>query len=510
MKRILIFCLTLLAALSCIKDGPDGSSASDVITFAPYIIQTKAEGYVNSNDDFRGMGRMVIYDYISAMGNQDYPNGIQGYYMDGVSLVCSAEGGWNYTSDTPAAREFVWIDQSYNTFYGWLDMTGSWFDGVELPSFRKSEMVLSVPEITFTSSSPVYDFMYTEVVERYYEKSPADGGNPDSGPVALPMRHLFTAFSIGAENNQESDIQIETFEIVNLYNTASATISFNGSDPQVDYADYRQVYSDDNPSHIYKQMTATPYKLYGGAEARNAGTHKTGNIFSGAQQERTYNIMWPPENLDQIHSTDLPTETDDGTTVYPTDWRMYIRYSADGHEFEKRLNFPAILWEAGKRYHFDVTFADKMIDLKVQVNPWEYDKQEIDYSNEGVAVTDNHTLRWDVNTYSSGSDPSLRYAYIKNGMPVEGTFQLEAPMGGTWLATLTGDIDAFDIYPSSGVIDGNAAIIKVAPKPGVLGLQRDFKVKVKFAVRRPDGRTISADSVLQPAGTEYTIILSAN
>ena len=83
-------------------------------------------------------------------------------------------------------------------------------------------------------------------------------------------------------------------------------------------------------------------------------------------------MLWPVE-ADQLHSTDKATTTD-GVVTYPSTWKMYIKYTADGKTYEKRINFPNTSWEAGKKYHLTIVFADKMVELKTEVKPWEYEE----------------------------------------------------------------------------------------------------------------------------------------
>lgn len=551
-RHILLASAAILAAAACTKTVPEGPQVADM-----QISICASEGLTKSslkNGTFNPTGtkslldqesfqkegnRIMVYDIYTPTGSgtsQQYIKAVAGPDVPSDSPLHQPGHTWpfasyqDFTQGITTPVSYNWTPDGEHKFFGWLAKdanmpsdpnpsnslpynTPDGFFGGTLNLNASYRYEIPAPKNGLHHTTPQFDFLYSDIVVRDLDAA------PDFSPVQLTFNHLFTAFSIGASNNTDSDITITAFELVNLYNSATAEIDFSGNEVSVTYEEYAQVYSynastntptGSQVSHdgqrLYRSLAAS-YTLPGGQQAMSEGRNSLGCIFTG-DDVREYNLMYP-QTVSQIHSDNIPTENE-GNIVYPSDWMMYIRYTADGHEFEKRLNFPALPWEAGKKYHFEVTFADKMVDLKVMVNPWEYEDQEIDYSNAGVAVTDNHTLTWNVNTYNAGSDPSLRYAYIKNGMPVEGTFQLEAPMGGTWLATLTGDIDAFDIYPSSGVIDGSAAMIKVAPKPEALGLQRDFKVKVKFAVRRPDGRTISADSILQPEGTEYTIILSAN
>ena len=273
MRNILIYTTALLAILSCIKDDPTDGAPSDVITIAPYVPQTKVAGYINTNANFAG-SKMVVYDYLRANVNSP-TEGASGWYMNGVSLVCDRNGNWDYADAATAGQEFLWIDQSRNTFFGWLDMTGSWYQGVALPSpsFDKENCTLSVPSITFTAGSPVYDFMYSEVYDRYYAK--VDQQSPE---VPLQMKHLFTAFAFGVSNGTNSEVVLKEFSINGLCSTNSASIDFDSA-ATVTYGEGTR------STGVYVQKTGADITL--GAGERYA------DVFNTTAPTPQDMIMWP-------------------------------------------------------------------------------------------------------------------------------------------------------------------------------------------------------------------------
>jgi hypothetical protein len=68
-------------------------------------------------------------------------------------------------------------------------------------------------------------------------------------------------------------------------------------------------------------------------------------------------------------------------------------------------------------------------------------------------------------------------------------------------------VNAFEVSPSTGIIDTQTATVYV--KPLVASPTRDYKVQLKFTVRRSDGRMIAADNVIQHNGI-YTVVLPRN
>ena len=183
---------------------------------------------------------------------------------------------------------------------------------------------------------------------------------------------------------------------------------------------------------------------------------------------------------------------------------MYVSYTVDGVPFTKRINFDNTLaWEAGKKYHYDIIFADKMVKLKCVVNPWDYVSEDINFENQTVSVKEGSTLSWDASV--SDVDVNNKKVAIKDNKPAVGTFTLDTPKGGRWFAYLSGDVDAFKIIDGEGPV-GTPARIQV--QPVVDSPLRDYVVKVHFIVRTADGKTLDADSVLQP--DIYSIILPKN
>ena len=234
------------------------------------------------------------------------------------------------------------------------------------------------------------------------------------------------------------------------------------------------------------------------------------NIFDGSSTQK-FMMLWPLKSS-QIHSTDELLPGDDGNIDYkdyPKSYKMYIKYTFadDQMTLEKRMNFPDIDFEAGKKYHFDISFADKTIELKTIVKDWVHDSQTIDYANSAVTVHDTGVLKWD-GTLSTlmESETGEKLVVIKNGQPAAATFTISTPLGGVWLISLSGDIEAFRVDPDNGEINASSARIRVIPL--VEDPKREYKVKLKFAVRRPDGRIIAADELVQPEAAKRTVVLS--
>ena len=133
------------------------------------------------------------------------------------------------------------------------------------------------------------------------------------------------------------------------------------------------------------------------------------------------------------------------------------------------------------------------------------DEHAIDYTNEGVTISSGGALAWD--RIVSSVDDTEKMVSIVNAQAAQAQFSLQTPIGGSWIVSLTGDVNAFEVSPSTGIIDNQTATIYV--KPLIASPTRDYKVQLKFSVRRSDGRMIAADNIIQANGI-YTIVLPRN
>ena len=481
-RIIYIILAALILTTACEKTEAESPKVSEISIHAD-IAATKS-----LLESFSEGDKIMVYDIFTDITSDPI------YYIE--NNITKTGTDWQFDN----SNTYYWTLTGEHKFFGWLSENGTKtsenFFGNNF-NFSKDSRKLTVPsKALYGEADAQYDFLYSDVDIRKMNASEEDP------PVALKLNHLFTAFSIGAVNNMESEITINEFKVLRLYNESSAEIDFSTEETSVSYGQNTQSYSDD--SQIFKQHECG-YTI--GKKSSEENT--VANIFNGASTKE-YTMVWP-QAASQVHSSEEPVENE-GMITYPDDWKMYIKYTSDGATVERYVNFPDMAWEAGKKYHFDLKFADKYIDVGFEVADWGHQSQVVDYEADAVLVKDSYRLFWRDDTCQK--DPGKGYAYVQSGMPVRGLFGFEAPLGGTWMATLTGDIDAFTITPESGIIDGKETTIAVTPKPEAMGLNKDLKVQVKFAVRRTDGRTIAADEMIQPTNAvgyvKYTIVLPAN
>lgn len=485
----------LLTASACLKTEPDTSEVSEILLQAD-VPETKA---MLENSTLNTVGnRIMVYDIFKDVNSSTSRVAISTDAM-------KQSTGWQFVDSSNNQMTYYWTLTGTHKFYSWLSQDVNMDTLYDTPeeffgagfAYNPSTYELTIPQKAIYGDSPQFDFLYSNIITRQMSEANS------KSPVDFNFRHLFTAFSIGIKNTTSSPVKIKEFKVIRLNNSAHATINFNNGSVSIPEAGYEKDYA--TAEQVFKK-TPNDYEQIVAAQSELA------DVFNPSLAKEEYMMIWP-QTRGMVHSTDNPVEdTETGVVTYPDDWKMYIKYVSDGIEMDQYVNFPDIAWTAGKKYHFKVTFAEKFIDVNFEVAPWEYSTPTVDYSSETVLVDEDKRLFWRDDTCLK--DQAKGFAYVQNGMPVRGMFQFAAPKGGTWMATLTGDIDAFTLSPESGVIDETVSTITVTPKPEAMELDRDVKVQLKFAVRRTDGRTIQADNMIQPDDQDdyvkYTIVLPAN
>lgn len=489
-RHILIVSAVILAAAACNKNEPDSPQDNN-----KFICISATEGVTKALLDkgsFNTTGnRIQVYDFVTdGTTTSKHIDAYAGPDVDSSSPMHTDGYTWPFEDkETSAPITYQWIPGTHK-FFGWLakdanfgatPMTPETFFGAEF-QFNEETQTLTIPAKTIDHTTPQFDFLYSNVVTT----------EPQNDPVNMEFGHLFTAVSFGAQNRYNTDVTIHEFRVERILNTRSAEIAYDvdGKQPVVTYADGNSFLTISTDKEFVLQSKAS-----------------VSNIFNGDDNQK-FIMLWPLGSS-HIHSEVEPDE--DGQMV--ADYRMYIRYSSGSvQNAERRINFPDMNWEAGRMYHFDIVFADKIVKLDFNVNPWDYVQQQIDFS-EGTIYA-NQQLVWDPTSYVSTDDDKKAFFY-PDQRPIKGSFILGTPVGGTWMVSLVGDIDAFEIIPDNGIIDGKEAKFVVRSK--VDDPKREYQAKLKFAVRRSDGTVVSADVVLMDidkdgdiTDDQYTIILSRN
>ena len=144
-------------------------------------------------------------------------------YIEGTNVVSTGTGAvWPF-KEGDAVKHYYWTKTGTHRFYGVLvkDNSGS---APLTPTtgwgFDAAHKVYSVPTTTLTLTSPQFDFVYSNVIERNL-----DNGAPTTA-VPLKFNHLFSAFGFTFKNDSPSSFNIKSVSL-KVGNKAAATIDYS-------------------------------------------------------------------------------------------------------------------------------------------------------------------------------------------------------------------------------------------------------------------------------------------
>lgn len=444
--------------------------------------------------------------------------------LNGKSLKClDNNGNWSVVDGNDKPLTYFWEGDGDYRFFGWLKQdpnglvalnNGKW--SAVFNEDNEGNKVLTV-NATLDQSYNQFDFMYSEVNKRTLDES------NKREPVELNMHHLFSAFSIGISNTSQDNITVKSIKLQRLHSTGTATINFNtgtasttvsNTAPTVVYSNYPNatVISTGNLA-LYQDNTG--YTLNGTKDVAG-GTSKP-NIFDPTDTKQRYYMVWPQavnvifDSYLENYTPDQEAKFDDSyNQYYPLIMQYYVGGDAN-NVLTKRMKFPKMAWEPGKKYNFEVMIADKIVEITATVSEWNYSSSDVDFRDQSVSIKENGYLQYDNSNNKCTIDRENKIVYVENGQPVEATFCLDTPQGGQWEVSREGDVNSFQIIDDaaptndgSGPIDGKTHRIKIVPI--VNSPDRDHKIRLKFVAKSADGKkTFNADDVLQ--ADIYTIIL---
>lgn len=144
-------------------------------------------------------------------------------YIEGANVVSTGTGAvWPF-KDGDAVKHYYWTKTGTHRFYAVLvkDNSGS---APLTPTtgwgFDAAHKVYNVPITTLTLTSPQFDFVYSNVIERNL-----DNGDPTTA-VPLKFSHLFSAFGFTFENDSPSSFNIKSATL-KVNDQAAATIDYS-------------------------------------------------------------------------------------------------------------------------------------------------------------------------------------------------------------------------------------------------------------------------------------------
>ena len=216
-------------------------------------------------------------------------------YIEGTNVVSTGTTGavWPF-KEGDAVKHYYWTKTGTHRFYGVLvkDNSGStpltpttgW-------GFDAAHKVYSVPTTTLTLTSPQFDFVYSNVIERNL-----DNGAPTTA-VPLKFNHLFSAFGFTFKNDSPSSFNIKSVSL-KVDNKAAATIDYsNVWDKNFAPADVDNW----NPVVTYTDLAMSPDAgISGKTREIQAGTCY--DMFQGGLLDKNnmakydkYTLIWPQD-----------------------------------------------------------------------------------------------------------------------------------------------------------------------------------------------------------------------
>lgn len=213
-------------------------------------------------------------------------------YIEGTNVVSTGTGAvWPF-KEGDAVKHYYWTKTGTHRFYGVLvkDNSGS---APLTPTtgwgFDAAHKVYSVPTTTLTLTSPQFDFVYSNVIERNL-----DNGAPTTA-VPLKFNHLFSAFGFTFKNDSPSSFNIKSVSL-KVDNKAAATIDYsNVWDKNFAPADADNW----NPVVTYSDLSMSPDAGISGKTGEiQAGTcydmFQGGELTDMSNYDK-YTLIWPQD-----------------------------------------------------------------------------------------------------------------------------------------------------------------------------------------------------------------------
>lgn len=372
MKRLCIFTILAAAALTaCVKENAP-APVSEIEDTVDEVISFDFSVRPMADADDAGTKALVSASGLLSSGNQikvyDVFKGTTSTAEYFNTTLTSDGSGWG-TED-----EYKWTRTGTHNFFGWFlkDASGNNTDFASLfGSASYSDYTLTLPAIEMTASTPQFDFLYSDVIQ----KNRGDGSSdPTESSISLQMKHLFTAFSLGVKNNSEiQTITIKKVEVRNLANKKSATLAFNITGENTTITPNFTTYSDGH--------TTNPDFSYTGQFTVGPGASLANILSSNSSNELCY-LMWP-QTADELD-----------------DAEVYIEYERNGNAQEPAtFKIPQTTWDAGKINHITVVFTTHTVQLEIN------NLAVTGYSENSI------TLSWDKVEGASG----YQYKVNENG-----------------------------------------------------------------------------------------------
>lgn len=216
-------------------------------------------------------------------------------YIEGTNVVSTGTAVWPFKDGNAVSspdKHYYWTKTGTHRFYGVLVKDNSGSAPLTPTSgwgFDAAHKVYSVPTTTLTLTSPQFDFVYSNVIER-----DLDNGAPTTA-VPLKFNHLFSAFGFTFKNDKPSSFNIKSVSL-KVDNKAAATIDYSN----VWSNEFRPADVDNwNPNVTYSDLAMSPAAGISGKTGEiQAGTcydmFQGGELTDMSNYDK-YTLIWPQD-----------------------------------------------------------------------------------------------------------------------------------------------------------------------------------------------------------------------
>lgn len=340
-------------------------------------------------------------------------------YIEGTNVVSTGTGAvWPF-KEGDAVKHYYWTKTGTHRFYGVLvkDNSGS---APLTPTtgwgFDAAHKVYSVPTTTLTLTSPQFDFVYSNVIERNL-----DNGAPTTA-VPLNFNHLFSAFGFTFENDSPSSFNIKSATL-KVDDQAAATIDYSN----VWDKDFAPADADNwNPEVTYTGLTMSSTTGISGKP--------------GAIQPATCYDMFQGVLIDK----DNVANYDKYALIWPQDLTgktLVMSYLVSGKRYQEvdvTVNKYTYTASSGNG-NYDVSFTDNLNFVTSSGDKsFDYNKENEYYVYVGRGKG-NYAVRWAYKSYggnytrSTITDKESQLVDYTEEKTVTKNLKDLTP-GGTWLA----------------------------------------------------------------------------
>lgn len=348
-------------------------------------------------------------------------------YIEGTNVVSTGTGAvWPF-KEGDAVKHYYWTKTGTHRFYGVLvkDNSGSspltptsgWgVDAAHKVGFDAAHKVYSVPTTTLTLTSPQFDFVYSNVIER----------NLDNGAtttaVPLKFNHLFSAFGFTFENDSPSSFNIKSATL-NVDDQAAATIDYSN----VWDKSFAPAAADNwNPAVTYTGLTMSSTAGISG---------ETGDIQAGTCYDMFQGGLIDKDNM---------ANYDKYTLIWPQDLTgktLEMSYLVSGKKYQEvdvTVNKYTYTTSSGNG-NYNVSFTDILNNVMSSGDKsFDYNEENGHYVYVGrgkgnYAVQSAYKSSWGNYTRSTITDKEFQLVDYTEEKTVTKNLKDLTP-GGTWLA----------------------------------------------------------------------------